>query len=58
MTHTTVCGTRGDGVNDADTRLDGAAAIAVSRFLGLLLNNWQSRKPRIFNALASTKGPF
>jgi hypothetical protein len=45
-------------VNNADTSLDVAAAIAVSRFLGLLLKNWQSRKPRIVNAFASTKGPF
>ena len=58
ITHTTVCGTRGDGVNNADTRLAGATAIAVSRFLGYLLNDWQSPKPRIFKALAPTKGPF
>jgi hypothetical protein len=25
-------------------------------FLVLLLNNWQSRKPRLFKALASTEG--
>ena len=27
-------------------------------FLAFFLNNWQSRKPRIFKALASAKRPF
>jgi hypothetical protein len=37
---------------------DKAAASAVSRFLGLFVNNWQSCKLCIFKALASAKRPF
>ena len=37
---------------------DNAGPVLSQGFLAFILNNWQSRKPRIFNVLASEKRPF
>ena len=54
----TVCASRGDGLNSSRTRSDKAGAVLSQGFLAFFLNNWQSRKPRIFKALACAKQSF
>jgi hypothetical protein len=52
------CATRGDGLNSTGRTPDNAAPVLSIGFLAFFLNNWQSRKPRLFNAVASAKRPF
>jgi hypothetical protein len=47
-----------DGLNTPGQGRTRSLPVLFQCFLALLLNNRQSRKPRIFKALASTKGPF
>jgi hypothetical protein len=45
-------------LNSTGTRPDKPQPVLSQGFLAFFLNNWQSRKPRIFKALASAKRPF
>ena len=45
-------------LNSTGTRPDNSGPVLSQGFLAFLLNNSQSRKPRLFKAVASAKRPF
>jgi hypothetical protein len=58
ITHTPPECPRRDGLNTPGQGRTRPLPVLFQCLSALLLNNWQSRKPRIFKALASMKGPF
>jgi hypothetical protein len=45
-------------LNSTGKRPDNAGPVLSQGFLAFFSNNWQSRKPSIFKAVASAKRPF